>query len=143
MTAVLAAAVCSCEERNTPDRPAPTPPVPVEPEDPDPITMITTPGVYGVEGGTIVFDFSVHQLSRLDYGHYSSFRLFNPEDVSVISISGLPQYFDAGDTVSFLYRIQKAGHNEVSVNYEMEVLQVKDGKAWLKKDDVTFVVIVL
>lgn len=141
--ALLATAVCACEEPKTPDRPVPTPPVPVEPKDPDPITMITTPGVYGVEGGTVIFDFSVHQLSRLDYGNYSSFRLFNPEEVSVISISGLPQDFDAGDTVSFLYRIQKAGHSEVSVNYEMEVLQVKDGKAWLKKDDETFIVIVL
>ena len=141
--AVMAAvAVLSCDPKKQ-DRPAPTPPTPIEPEDPDPITMITTPGAYGVEGGTVVFDFSVHQLSIIEHDEGCSYRLFNPEDVSVTSISGLPWELSEGDTVSFLYRVQKNGHNTVSTSYEMTVMQVKDGKAWLKKDNETFFVIVL
>ena len=142
LAAIATVAVCSCDPR-TPDRPAPKPPTPVEPEDPDPITMITTPGAYGVEGGTVIFDFSTHQLSILEYEEGFSYRLFNPEEVTVHSISGIPGEFKAGETVSFLYRVQKAGRSIVSVRYEMEVMQVKDGKAWLKKDDETFFVIVL
>ena len=134
--------LCSCIPK-TPDKPTPDPPVPPEPEDPDPITLVTTPGAYGVEGGTIEYDLSKHQLSRLEYRNGWSYRLLCPEDVTVASISGLPGDFKAGDSVTFLYRVQQQGHSWVNVTYTMTVLQIKDGKAWLKKDDETYFVILL
>lgn len=132
----------SCDER-VPEKPVPTPPAPVEPEDPDPITMVTIPGAYGVEGGDVVFDMSSHQLSRLEYSSGISYRILNPEKVIVYSVSGLPGNIEPGNSVTFLYRVQEAGHSTVSVQYDMQVMQVKDGKAWLKKDDNTFFVILL
>ena len=140
---VLAAAfVCSCIPK-TPDRltpPAPDPPVP---EDPDPITMITTPGAYGVEGGDVFFDLSFNQLSVVEYKGGCSYRILNPEKVSVVSVSGLPQVLTQGESVSFLYRVLEHGHSTVSKRYDMTVLQIKDGKAWLKQDNTTFFVIAL
>ena len=136
------ALVCSCIPK-TPDRPTPTPPAPPVPDDPDPITMITTPGAYGVEGGDVIFDFATDQLSVVAYSGGCSYRILNPQEVTVISVSGLPRVLKTGDSVSFLYRVQKQGHSVVSTRYEMTVLQMKDGKAWLKKDDNTFFVIAL
>ena len=140
--ALVLALVCSCIPR-TPDRPTPPAPVPPVPEDPDPITMITTPGAYGVEGGDVVYDPSIHQISVLDYPGGYSYRILDPAKVSVTSVSGLPRVLEAGDTVKFLYRVFQQGHSVVSVTYEMTVLQIKDGKAWLKQDDETFFVISL
>ena len=136
------ALVCSCIPK-TPDRPTPPAPDPPVPEDPDPITMITTPGAYGVEGGDVIFDQSVNQLSVIEYSGGCSYRIFNPETITVVSVSGLPRVLGAGDSVSFLYRVLEQSHSAVSTRYDMTVLQIKDGKAWLKKDDTTFFVIAL
>lgn len=140
---VLAAALlCSCIPK-TPDRPTPPAPDPPVPDDPDPITMVTTPGAYGVEGGDVIFDLSVNQFSVLEYTGGCSYRIINPQTVTVVSVSGLPRVLVAGDKVSFLYRVLEQGHSTVSARYDMTVLQIKDGKAWLKKDDTTFIVIAL
>ena len=140
---VLAAAlVCSCIPK-TPDRPTPPAPNPPVPEDPDPITMITTPGAYGVEGGDVIYDISTDQLSVLEYSGGCSYRIYNPGKLSVISVSGLPRVLKVGQKVSFLYRVQEQGHSVVTTTYNMTVLQLKDGKAWLKQDDSTFFVIAL
>lgn len=134
--------ISSCITK-TPDRPTPPAPTPPVPEDPDPITMITTPGAYGLEGGDVIFDPSVNQLSVVEYQGGCSYRMLNPEKVSVVSVSGLPQVLSEGDSVSFLYRVLEHGHSTVSTRYDMTVLQMKDGKAWLKQNDSTFVVIAL
>ena len=142
MSLLAAALVCSCITK-TPDRPTPPAPDPPVPEDPDPITMITTPGAYGVEGGDVVFDPSVNQLSILEYQGGCSYRILNPDKATVISISGLPRGLTEGERVSFLDRVLEQGHSSVSTRYNMTVLQIKDGKAWLKQDDETFFVIAL
>ena len=140
---VLALALISSCIPKTPDRPTPPAPTPPVPDDPDPITMITTPGAYGVEGGDVVFDLSVNQLSVVEYQGGCSYRILNPETVSATSVSGLPRVLSEGETVSFLYRVLEQGHATVSTRYQMTVLQLKDGKAWLKQNDSTFVVIAL
>ena len=142
LAAVIVCSALSCDPKPQ-DRPIPTPPTPVEPEDPDPITMITIPGVYGVEGGDIIFDYSKDQLSVVEYDTGCTYRLINPETVTVVSVSGLPWELTTGQSVSFLYRVQKHGHSTVSKRYQMQVMQVKDGKAWLKQDDKTFIVLAL
>lgn len=136
------ALVLSCIPK-TPDRPTPPAPNPPVPDDPDPITMITTPGAYGVEGGDVIYDISSDQLSVLEYSGGCSYRIYNPAKLSVISVSGLPRVLEEGQKVSFLYRVQEQGHSVVSVRYNMTVLQLRDGKAWLKQDDNTFFVIAL
>ncbi|MBR4735672.1 MAG: hypothetical protein IK052_06225 [Bacteroidales bacterium] len=140
---VLALAlVFSCIPK-TPDRPTPPAPDPPVPEDPDPITMITTPGAYGLEGGDVIFDSAVNQLSIVEYSGGRSYRLLDPQKLSVTSISGLPRVLKSGETVSFLYRVLEQGHSTVSSRYEMTVFQLKEDKAWLKQNDSTFVVIPL
>ena len=63
--------------------------------------------------------------------------------MSVTSVSGLPRVLKDGETVEFLYRVYQQGHSVVSTTYKMTVLQIKDGKAWLKQDNETFFVIAL
>ena len=141
--AILAAVLLISCVQKTPDRPTPPAPNPPVPDDPDPITTVTAPGAYGVEGGDIIFDPLENQLSVVEYVGGCSYRIINPSKVSVASISGLPKVLKEGDTVSFLYRVLEQGHSTVSTRYEMSVLQLKDGKAWLKKDNRTFFVIAL
>lgn len=142
VVALASLLVLSCIPK-TPDKPTPPAPTPPVPEDPDPITMITAPGAYGVEGGDVIYDASNHQLSVLEYSGGCTYRLINPGEVSVASVSGLPKVLKAGDSVNFLYRVQQQGHSVVSKQYAMTVMQIKDGKAWLKLDEDTFFVIAL
>lgn len=126
-----------------------TPVVPPTPEpepqpDPDPITEVETPGAYGVEGGTLLFDTGRLQISQLRYGNSLSIRLLDPEALSVVSLSGLPSAFKAGDKCSFLYRVSRNGIIvAVSAYKDVEVLKVEDGKAWLKQDEQTYFVLEL
>ena len=129
-----------CNEKNRPE-PTPAPPQPEPPVDPDPITLVTDPGFYGLEGGTALFDTPSLQLSCLEYGDKCSYRLLNPSKVSITSISGLPRQFKAGEKVSFTYRVQRTGHTVALKKYEMTVVQLKDGLVWLKQDDNTYIVL--
>lgn len=140
--AAMALLVGSCVPNTTPS-PTPAPPVPDPPEDPDPITAVSEPGAYGMEGGTVMFDLTQIQLSRLEYKDGMSLRILSPETITVTSISGLPREFKTGSTVSFLYRIQKGGHSVLAKRYEMKVIQVNEDMVWLKQNDETYLVLQL
>lgn len=142
--AAMAAAfvLASCEE-DPPVIPSVTPPDPVVPQDPDPITVNTIPGAYGLEGGDVLFDASVYQISSLYYKTGCSYRILDPASMSVVSFSGFPNIKDLrnGTKVSFLYRVQKHGHTTVCRKYDMVVVQEQDRMVWIKESDTCYIVL--
>lgn len=144
LMALLLALVWACEPEAE-RRPTPQPPQPEPPVNPDdPITQITVPGAYGVEGGTVLFEDAALQRSLLRYGDGQSLRILNPGTMSVVSISGLPDPLRAGARVSFLYRVSKEGISQVARRYEgVEVLKTADGLTWLKVNDATYFILEL
>ena len=138
----FALAVClmaSCGDPAAPPDPV-KPPVDIENE---PVLKVEIPGAYGVPGGSQILQHS-WQGSVLLYGDSFSYRLLDPVSLTVVSLSGLPVGIEAGKNVDFQYRLSRRGISLASESYSgVQVLQVKDGKAWLKKDEETFFVIQL
>ena len=109
----------------------------------DPIFRIHTMGAYGVPGGDFFFDPEEHiQYSRMLYGETSMcFRLLNPEQGKVASLSGMPRLLEPGMQFPVYYRVSEWGFTRVSEYYDVLVIRVRSPYAWLKKDDTTFFVV--
>ena len=134
---VLLAGLVGCVEKESQRKPQVIPPDdPPVVVDPDPITEVETPGAYGAEGGTLLFEDPRFQTSILKYGTSMSVRVLDPENRNVVSFSGLPTMLRPGQKLSFLYRVSRSGLIAVSHRYpSVTVIQIKDGKVWLKQDD--------
>lgn len=123
------------------EKPVPAPdPVPEVVEE-DPILQTEIPGAYGVPGGDIVLR-DGWQVGILRYGgNRQNFRLIQPAQVRVVSLSGLSRPLVKGMEVQALYRDMEQGLTRVCLPYRLQVIQVKEGKAWLKESDQTFFVV--
>lgn len=139
---VLLAGLLACVPEAQRQKPVPVVPDPPPIDQPDSILTVEVPGAYGVQGGTLVFDGHRLQTSILQYGAVQSVRVMDPDNLTVVSFSGLPRPLEEGEEVSFLYRVAQKGIVTVSRRYSgIAVLQVKDGLAWLKQDDDCYFVI--
>ena len=107
----------------------------------DPILQTEVPGAYGVPGGSIVLR-DGWQLGILRYGgNRQNVRLVHPARARVITLSGLPRPLRSGMEIQVLYRETEQGYTRVCLPYKLRVIQVKDGKVWLKESDQTFFVL--
>ena len=107
----------------------------------DPILQTEVPGAYGVPGGSIVLR-DGWQLGILRYGgNRQNLRLVYPARARSITLSGLPRLLRSGMEFQVLYRETEQGYTRVCLPYKLRVIQVKDGKVWLKESDQTFFVL--
>ena len=107
----------------------------------DPILQTEVPGAYGVPGGSIVLR-DGWQLGILRYGgNRQNVRLVYPARARSITLSGLPRLLRSGMEFQVLYRETEQGYTRVCLPYKLRVIQVKDGKVWLKESDQTFFVL--
>ena len=107
----------------------------------DPILQTEVPGAYGVPGGSIVLR-DCWQLGILRYGgNRQNLRLVYPARARSITLSGLPRLLRSGMEFQVLYRETEQGYTRVCLPYKLRVIQVKDGKVWLKESDQTFFVL--
>ena len=107
----------------------------------DPILQTEVPGAYGVPGGSIALR-DGWQLGILRYGgNRQNLRLVYPARARVITLSGLPRPLRSGMEIQVLYRETEQGYTRVCLPYKLRVIQVKDGKVWLKESDQTFFVL--
>ena len=122
------------------------PTAPVPPQPPvhiDPVTQVSIPGAYGVEGGDEVLAPS-RQSGVYITGKTFSYRILDPTTLTVISWSGLPVSLKEGDRISVHYRRQRDGRTLESKVYEnVVILLTNDHMAWLKESDQIFFVIQL
>lgn len=118
-----------------------TPVPPPEPPEDDPIIHVSVPGAYGVAGGDQILQPS-RQISVLFSGKTFSFRILDPYNLTVVSISGLPVGFSEGDLITLYYRLSKGGKTQEYEVYEnVRILRINDTMAWLKvSEDVFFVI---
>ncbi len=114
-------------------------PVPEEIE--DPILQIEEPGAYGVPGGNVVLR-DGWQLGIMRYGgSWQNLRMAQPARARVISLSGLPRPLEKGMEFQAMYLDTEQGFTRVCIPYRLQVIEVKDGKAWLKESDQTYFVV--
>ena len=118
-----------------------TPVPPPEPPEEDPIVHVSVPGAYGVGGGDQILQPS-RQTSVLVSGKTFSFRILDPYNLTVVSLSGLPVGLSEGDLITLYYRHSRGGKTLAYEVYEnVRILRVNDGMAWLKvSEDVFFVI---
>lgn len=118
-------------------------PTPTPPEVDDPITEISIPGAYGVPGGSQTYNYERCQLSVLQTsGSTLSFRILDPGERKVVTVSGIPAAPIAGNRVHVSYRLMVNGYSLQSADYEDAlVLKVTDSMIWLKEDDTTYFVL--
>ena len=130
---------------STCDKPKPQPPEPetppvVQPEE-DPVFSVCVPGAYGVPGGDVVYTPGRIQQSILLYGDCMSFRLLEPAAARVATLSGVPRSLKPSLRFPVHYRLQERGLNRVSESFEVQVIRIREGLVWLRKDDDIFFVV--
>ena len=120
--------------------PVPNPPVP---EEEDPIVKVSVPGAYGIPGGSQVYNPERHQLSFLESPDGStSFRLLDPGERKVLSVSDIPANLKENTTISLSYRVMVNGYTLQKEQYQnVLVLKETDRTIWLNKDASVFFVL--
>ena len=108
----------------------------------DPLFRVGTEGAYGVPGGDITRG-NGWQFGRLQYGGGQNFHLVNPQLVMAATLSGLPLTLVPGQQLHVLYRLQERGLTRVCVPFQVQVIRVREDRAWLKASEETFFVIAL
>ena len=118
-------------------------PSPVPPDDSDPILLQTTPGAYGVPGGSQVFIPDRHQLSVLEASDGTlSYRILDVGERKVLSVSGIPDNLKEGSRISLGYRVMVNGYTLQQEHYDnVQVLRITQQMVWLKKDDTVFFIL--
>lgn len=102
---------------------------------PDPMRDVTVPGAYFVPGGDIIFDPLRDQWSCLHYGNLLSFRILNPFDGRVVTVSGLPANLQEGSVATVYYRVMEKGITRASGHFiNMGVIRKSAPLIWLRAD---------
>ena len=100
----------------------------------DEFVQKTVPGVYGYNGFDWLYADGVSQTSVRTLAGVTAFRIFYPEEIIVIQVTGIPAALAVNDRFSIRfarYVKQAATHAD---NFTVTVLKVEDGKAWLMAD---------
>ena len=100
----------------------------------DEFVQKTVPGVYGYNGFDWLYADGVTQTSVRTLAGVTAFRIFYPEEIIVIQVTGIPAAPAVNDRFSIRfarYVKQAATHAD---NFTVTVLKVEDGKAWLMAD---------
>lgn len=118
-------------------------PAPVPPDETDPVLQQTTPGAYGIPGGSQVYNPDRHQLSVLEASDGTlSYRILDVGERKILSISGVPYDLKEGARLSLWYRVMVNGYTLQQERYEnLQVVKVTPQLIWLKKDDSLFFVL--
>ena len=94
----------------------------------------TVPGVYGFSGFDWLYADGVSQTSVRTLAGTTAFRIFYPEDFTVLQVTGIPAAPVVSDRIDIRfvrYVKQAATHAD---NFTVTVVKVEDGKAWLMTD---------
>ena len=97
----------------------------------------TVPGVYGYSGFDWLYADGVSQTSVRTLAGTTAFRIFYPEEFTVLQVTGIPAAPAVNDRLSIRfvrYVKQAATHAD---DFTVTVLKVEGGKAWLMADDGT------
>lgn len=109
---------------------------------PDPMRDVTIPGAYNVPGGDRLFDPVLDQWSLLRTRSRLSFRVLNPREGRVVSISGLPPVFQEGTVTTIDYRVLEKGIAVASGRFvNMAVIRYAQGLVWLRADPDTYFIL--
>ena len=97
----------------------------------------TVPGVYGYNGIDWLYADGTSQTSVRTLAGTTAFRIFYPEEFTVLQVTGIPTAPAVNDRLSIRfvrYVKQAATHADT---FTVTVLKVEDGKAWLMADNGT------
>lgn len=102
---------------------------------PDPMRDVTIPGAYNVPGGDRIFDPVQDQWSLLHYGNRVSFRVINPAEGRVVTVSGLPASYQEGTVTTIEFRVMEKGITLAQGRFvNMAVIRHAEGLVWLRAD---------